>query len=332
MLHHLPQSNNVLAASGADECGQALTYGGDFRPHAAEQAAYRQGFMEKRIVSLIVAAMVVIVIGLGALVWLQLRGPQVPTYDADTFTEGSGPAVDSGARIEIEKLRGQIEALTEATRALERRLNSLELSPGSGAGQPEDQSLIPRDGPNQIIDAYAQVVLIANRRNVNRGVEIASTSWLAEVLGPPRDELTSDCQPMTNPRLADQLVTEQVGPVTVRMLRPAVESLRGIFRKIELADPDLYARINTAGALCVRLIRGSASSISTHSFGLSLDLNIDGKLDTLGDGKTQLGLTILADFFRNDGWYWGAGFSREDSMHFEVGRDLVEQWIAEGRI
>jgi hypothetical protein len=116
------------------------------------------------------------------------------------------------------------------------------------------------------------------------------------------------------------------------MLRPAIDSLRNVFAKIEATDPDLYARINTAGSLCVRLIRGSSSSISTHAFGLSLDLNIDGKLDTLGDGRTQLGLTILADFFRNEGWYWGAGFGREDSMHFEASRDLVERWIEEGKL
>ncbi|MEM8592235.1 MAG: M15 family metallopeptidase, partial [Pseudomonadota bacterium] len=117
-----------------------------------------------------------------------------------------------------------------------------------------------------------------------------------------------------------------------RMLEPALESLRSVFAAIEAADPDLYARINTAGALCVRHIRGAPGRTSTHAFGLSVDLNIDGQLDQLGDGKTQLGLTILADFFRAEGWYWGAGFSREDSMHFEVSRDLVEQWIAEGKL
>ena len=128
------------------------------------------------------------------------------------------------------------------------------------------------------------------------------------------------------------LVTETVGPIRVRMLQPAIDSLQRVFNKIEETDPDLYARINTAGSLCVRQIRGSRGRASTHSFGLSIDLNIDGKLDTLGDGKTQLGLTILADFFRNEGWFWGAAFSREDSMHFEVSRDKIEQWLAEGKI
>ena len=137
------------------------------------------------------------------------------------------------------------------------------------------------------------------------------------------------CRPPLS-RLASKLKTEQVGPVRVRMLQPALDSLGRVFDQIKATDENLYSRINTAGALCVRHIRGAPGRTSTHAFGLSLDLNIDGKLDRLGDGRTQLGLTILADFFRAEGWYWGAGFSREDSMHFEVSRDLVEKWVAEG--
>ncbi len=82
----------------------------------------------------------------------------------------------------------------------------------------------------------------------------------------------------------------------------------------------------------MRLVRGSASSVSSYSFGLSVDLNIDGILDTLGDGRTQLGLTILSDFFNADGWVWGAGYGREDSMHFEVSKEKIEEWVKLGQI
>ncbi len=116
------------------------------------------------------------------------------------------------------------------------------------------------------------------------------------------------------------------------MLQPAVDSLIRVFTNIRSTDPDLYVRINTAGSLCVRQIRGTKGRTSTHSFGLAVDLNIDGHLDTFGDGKTQLGLIILADFFREEGWVWGAGFSREDSMHFEISRQMLETWRAEGKI
>jgi hypothetical protein len=161
---------------------------------------------------------------------------------------------------------------------------------------------------------------------------VPSSSSQVEVFGMPREGLSDDCEPMTNETLKAMLVTEDVGPIRVSMLRPAVDSLRVVFERIKATDEDLYNRINTAGALCVRRIRGSQTSVSSHSFGTAVDLNIDGVLDTLGDGKTQLGLTILADFFQAEGWFWGASFSREDSMHFEVSKEKIAQWKSEGKI
>ena len=77
------------------------------------------------------------------------------------------------------------------------------------------------------------------------------------------------------------------------------------------------------GARVVGRMAGLPSRQRRHAGwwdGLAVDLNIDGHLDNFTDGKTQLGLTILAEFFREEGWVWGAGFRREDSMHFEVSR------------
>ena len=246
-----------------------------------------------------------------------------------------GSAVDSGARIEIEMLRQQVEDLQSRMESLQSEVARL---PAQGGLQPQsadpdaEDEILRGTGPNEILDAYAQVVLIADRLNVNRGLEVASSRYLQEKLGRPREDLNDTCQPMTNERLASRLVREEVGPITVVMLQPAVDSLRRVFENIRRADPDLYARINTAGSLCVRLIRGSATSLSTHSYGLSVDLNIDGRLDNFTDGKTQLGLTILADFFNAEGWVWGAGFRREDSMHFEVSRKQLDEWLANGEL
>ena len=288
--------------------------------------------MEKGVIPIILSVMGVFVVGLGVLVYLQLRpAPDVPRYASDGDAEFAGPAIDSGARIEIEVLRAQIEALGVQIERLEQRIaeNRGPTSTGPADGV-QDQGQFITDGNDSISGSHAQVVLIANRRNLNEGLRIASPSYLESVFGKPRENLTSTCQGMTNERLASKLKTQQVGPVRVRMLEPALESLGRVFDQIKATDPNLYSRINTAGALCVRHIRGAPGRTSTHAFGLSLDLNIDGKLDRLGDGKTQLGLTIIKDFFLAEGWYWGAGFSREDSMHFEVSRDLVEKWIAEG--
>ena len=256
---------------------------------------------------------------------------------------GTGTAVDSAARIEIEFMRQQIEELQEEIATLDSRIQEMEqrpvalpaapgFTPPPQLGGEPNATPTPPTGPNDIIDAYAQVVLIANRRQVNGAINVAGPRFLEEFLGRPRENLSDNCDPMTNPKLRDMLKTESVGPIRVSMLQPAMDSLRRVFENVKNTDPDLYARITTAGSLCVRQIRGTRGRTSTHSFGLAVDLNIDGKLDTLGDGKTQLGLTILADFFRTEGWVWGAAFSREDSMHFEVSRQQLEQWRAEGKI
>lgn len=287
--------------------------------------------MEKGVIPIILGVMGVIVVALGVLIYFQLRPtPEVPRYATDGDAEFAGPAIDSGARIEIEVLRAQIEALSAQIEQLESRIVANRAPTSTAPQEQQEPGAFISDGDNDIIDAYAQTVLIANRRNLNKGMQIASPSYLEGVFGKPRENMTSDCQPMTNERLKARLKTAQVGPIRVTMQQPALDSLNTVFEKIRATDPDLYDRINTAGALCVRHIRGAPGRTSTHAFGLSVDLNVDGKLDRLGDGKTQLGLTIMADFFRTEGWYWGAGFSREDSMHFEASRDLVEKWIADG--
>ncbi|MEX0350638.1 MAG: M15 family metallopeptidase [Paracoccaceae bacterium] len=245
-----------------------------------------------------------------------------------------GPAIDSGARIEIEMLSQQVEHLNNKIDRMANELSQVQIGGVTLLQEDYDDAAdsfgYDSSTPNEIIDAYAQVVLIADRDNVNDGLQLARPSFLRETFGLPREDLSNDCQPMTNERLKSKLVLEQVGPVRVRMLKPAVESLRNVFDNIKRTDPDLYARINTAGSLCVRFIRGSTTSASAHAYGLAVDLNIDGVLDTLGDGKTQLGLTILADFFRQEGWVWGAAWGREDSMHFEVSRDKIEEWVDQG--
>ncbi|MBB95321.1 MAG: hypothetical protein CML68_12105 [Rhodobacteraceae bacterium] len=241
-------------------------------------------------------------------------------------------AVDSGARIEMERLRQQLEDVQSRMERLEQELSSAVANLSRPAAPiPGDDGFRPDTGAdNDILDAYAQVVLIANRRQVNKGLQVAGPDYLEARLGRPREVLSDSCEAMTNVSLASKLVTEQVGPIRVRMLQPAIDSLRRVFANVEGADPDLYARINTAGALCVRRIRGTQNRLSTHSYGLAVDLNIDGRLDTLGDGRTQLGLTILADFFHEEGWVWGAGFGREDSMHFEISRRQLDEWLNAG--
>lgn len=252
---------------------------------------------------------------------------------------GGGGAVDNMARIDIESLHADLTALADQVGqvrdqvdALEERVNQIEVASAQPDASGNTLQIVTPDGPNGLSGNYAQVVLVAARRELNKGLTTPRPSFMIDRFGPPRDDLSQDCQDMTNPRLAGLLEQRAVGPVTVKMLKPALDSLQAVFDNIARADPDLYARISTAGSLCVRNIRGSSTNVSNHSFGTALDLNIDGVLDTLGDGRTQLGLTIMSDFFNAEGWTWGAAFGREDSMHFEVSEEKIEQWISEGKI
>lgn len=285
------------------------------------------------VLRLIPAILLSVALIIAALIWVS-----IPLFFPPVVPGQSGGSVDNQARIDLELLRGDLEIsqetigqLRDQVDALENRINLIEAG-ATGPVSDGGLQIVSPTGPNEILDQYAQVVLVADRRNLNKGLTVPTSGYLSSTFGPPADNLGDTCATMTNPRLAALLQDTQVGPVRVRMLKPAVESLGVVLEKIRQADPDLYARINTSGSLCVRLVRGSATSTSSHSFGLAVDLNIDGVLDTLGDGRTQLGLTILSDFFNADGWVWGAAYGREDSMHFEVSKETIERWIAAGQI
>ncbi len=234
---------------------------------------------------------------------------------------------------QIAQLRADLDELAQKNRDLTIDMNALTqrfqaLEDGGGAAKTVQTFAEPDENTSDsLADSFAQVVLIANRREVNAGMSNSGSSYLKGLFGLPRPDLSETCQSMTNPLLKALVKTEDVGPIRVTMLEPAILSLRQVFRNVKIFEPELYNRIKTAGSLCVRHIRGRPGSVSTHAYGLSVDLNIDGKLDTLGDGKTQLGLILLADFFRKEGWYWGAGFGREDSMHFQVSKEKIDQWL-----
>jgi hypothetical protein len=238
----------------------------------------------------------------------------------------------------IAALRNDLDVLAQKNRDLTIDMNALAqqviaLQDRGGSATNTQTYSDQEDGASDTLkDSFAQVVLIADRREVNKGLSNSGSKYLTKLFGLPRPDLTEQCQPMTNPLLKELVKTEDVGPIRVTMLTPAILSLRQVFRNVKIYEPELYARINTAGSLCVRHIRGRPGSVSTHGYGLSVDLNVDGKLDTLGDGKTQLGLILLADFFNKEGWYWGASFGREDSMHFQVSREKIDQWLRQDLI
>ncbi|MFA5925149.1 MAG: peptidoglycan-binding protein [Methylococcaceae bacterium] len=167
--------------------------------------------------------------------------------------------------------------------------------------------------------------------SLNQGITNARQQTMLALLGSPRGRYSNECQPVTHPVLSSQMVTDSVGTFRATGLLPAIEDLKVIMAAIKREQPDVHAALGTAGMLCARLVRGSTSIISNHSWGTAIDLTLDGKLDRRGDNKVYKGLTKIAPIFNQHGWYWGAGFRTEDAMHFEVGDERIRKWHSEGR-
>eukprot|EP00170_Pyropia_yezoensis_P003010 contig_12606_g3017 len=125
-------------------------------------------------------------------------------------------------------------------------------------------------------------------------------------------------------------VTASVGPFRVTGLSPAVASLRRVLAAVGAAEPGLAAVLGTVGMGCCRLVRGSTRSYSNHSWGTAIDIQVAGRTDAMGDDAVYAGLAALYPHFEAEGWYWGAGFRREDAMHFEVSDERVREWAAAG--
>ncbi len=158
----------------------------------------------------------------------------------------------------------------------------------------------------------------------------ASNDFLQSALGIPHATPSEACQQTDNPALAGLLSAGSAGPISVALLAPATVSLARILDRVKTENPDLYNQIGTAGSLCVRLVRGSDTVLSNHSWGTAIDLTIAGQLDTFGDGKVQIALAELSKYFADEGWIWGAGFANEDSMHFEVSQEKLQEWLDAG--
>ena len=143
-----------------------------------------------------------------------------------------------------------------------------------------------------------------DRFTVNGNLNSARNGTMLALVGNPRGTYTEDCQDPNNADFVRMVVTADFGRFRARGIRPAV--------------------------LCCRLVRGSQSSISNHSWGTAIDLTLGGHLDAHGGGKTQFGLFEIHEIFNAHGFYWGAAFPKEDSMHFEASDQLIRRWARDG--
>lgn len=181
---------------------------------------------------------------------------------------------------------------------------------------------------------YAKRVPIPEPEHMNGGLSYCRPSTLLGIYGKPRAYLTSDCMPVTNKKLKAKLITADVGPFRVYGHKVLIAKLTRIFAKVKKDLPDLYEVIGTAGSTCCRKVRGSSDTPSNHAFGTAIDLTIDGDLDSVGDGLTQLGLLKLYPYFHNEGFYWGSEFRghREDSMHYEISNEEILRLYESGEL
>lgn len=174
---------------------------------------------------------------------------------------------------------------------------------------------------------------VALPASLNPGLTAVSNSLMMQLLGAPvlSGRYSQQCQDPTNPKIARNIVLDTVGPFRVRGLLPAVLSLKAVMADIQAEQPAVYKALGTQGMLCCRNVRGSSTAISNHSWGTAIDLTLEGILDTYGDGRVQVGLTLIAPIFNRHGWYWGAAFRKEDGMHFEGSKAKIEQWATQLR-
>ncbi|KAL1923854.1 uncharacterized protein VTP21DRAFT_8834 [Calcarisporiella thermophila] len=179
---------------------------------------------------------------------------------------------------------------------------------------------------------YSKLVPLPGNLGVQNGLTYCPPNIITSILGTPCT-LKPDCSPVTNPKVKRLLVTGKVGHITLYGLKPAIEAAVRALVNVQKEKPDLFKALGYSGMLCCRLIRGSSTSPSNHSWGTAIDFNINGKLDPRGDGKTQQGMLELYPYFNKEGFYWGGGFSSasEDSMHFEVAEQTLRRWQSEGK-
>ena len=275
---------------------------------------------------------IIVAIGLvAAAIVFAVVGAVLQTADGDgELRLGQAETEIAVLRDELASLRGEVEARSTSLERTRAELAAVP-PPLPIAEVPQVRSADPLAGAHEETEEPTEVMQIADAR-FNQSLTQARNSTMLEVLGQPRGSYSDDCQPVTNPKLLSLLETRSFGSFSVTMIRPALDSLERIMAQLKETEPDIHDAIGTAGALCARFIRGSRSSISNHSWGTAIDLTLKNSLDQFADGGTQFGLLLLAEAFNAEGWYWGATYSREDSMHFEVGEETLRAWQAEGRL
>jgi hypothetical protein len=188
----------------------------------------------------------------------------------------------------------------------------------------------PTPPPSTARGSITQLIAVPSG-SVNAGLTSVRNAYMFEKFGAPRTDgkYTVDGGPTNNPRLQRAMVTRNVGPFRVTGLGPAVASLTSVFTEVRRDFPEVHAAITSGGMFNCRYVRGSKTSISNHSWGTAIDLGFYGAVDPWRDNKVYFGLAQIAPIFNRHGWFWGATFRREDGMHFEGSKSLIDSWASQ---
>lgn len=204
-------------------------------------------------------------------------------------------------------------------------------APADGTGAPSDAGAPSAAGTSAPAAPVDHKQMVAIPSGINNGLTAVGNAAMIAAFGEPGAK-TTDCSAITNKALADLTVTASVGPFRVTGLRPAVDAIARVFSAVQAANPTLYALLGTEGMSCVRLVRGSTTHFSNHSWGTAIDIKIGGVLTPRGSTTVSRGLLELCPFFHAEQFFWGAGFSTPDGMHFEVSDELLHQWQSDGTL
>ncbi|MBF9034429.1 hypothetical protein HKCCE2091_09270 [Rhodobacterales bacterium HKCCE2091] len=166
--------------------------------------------------------------------------------------------------------------------------------------------------------------------SVNGDLCPARSAINAALIGLPSGYFGGQSTPPQSLGFAKMLETADLGPFTATGLAPAIRALRAIVTDISLETPDLYDRIGCTEMLGCRKVRGSHSVISNHSWGIAIDLTIDGLAETDGSDEVMDALLRLWPIFNRHGFYWGYAFGLADALHFEASDQLVRSWAEAG--
>lgn len=174
------------------------------------------------------------------------------------------------------------------------------------------------------MEKFEELIPIPTKESMNSGLSAAKESTMLEIFGTPGN-LTKDCSDPNEEFVKKLKYQIDVGPFTVSGFDYAVESLKQIFDQVKIKLPEVYNAVKKDGVLCVRARRTNPSKFSNHSWGTAIDIFFGSGVVEQGINQTQRGVYLLAPFFNNHGWYWGAEFSGDsvDSMHFELAEETI---------